>query len=73
MPRIQGEELYRAVIRLQYNDDFQTYMKYLQKELNNYRKENDRQTAVILQWNQGKCQMLQELLDLPDVARKKIK
>lgn len=72
MLRIQGKELYRAVIRLQHNEDFQTYMEYLQKKLNNYRKENDRQTTVILQWNQGKCQILQELLDLPDVAKKEL-
>ncbi len=73
LPKNEKETAYKALLRLQYNEDFQEYMKFLQKILNVYRKENDRRTDVILQWNQGKCQILQELLDLPDVARKKIK
>ncbi len=67
------EDAYKAVARLHHNDDFKIFMKYLQRKLDICRKENDRQTAVILQWNQGKCQALQEILNLPEMARQILK
>ncbi len=69
----EHREAIKALAHLQFKDDFKRYFKYLQSELDILRKCNDTLTNDHLKWNQGKCQMLQEILNQPGIARKLIK
>ena len=61
----QGQQAMKAIAKLQFSPDFKVYMGYLQLELDGLRKQNDRFSGDQLKWNQGKCQDLQAILDLP--------
>lgn len=62
-----------ALAHLQFQPDFKIFMEYLAEQLAMHRKENDTRVGDVLKWNQGRCQVLQEILDLPDDARTIIK
>ncbi len=67
------QQTVKAVARLKFHDDFKVYTRFLQRELDNLRKKTDTATGDVLYWNQGKAQLLQIVLDLPDLASKIIK
>ncbi|WP_300456641.1 hypothetical protein [Desulfobacula sp.] len=63
----------KALARLQFNEEFKTYTKFLESSLDTLRRKNDTLTGELLKWNQGKCQALQIILDHPCVASKILK
>jgi len=67
------KEVVRAVAKLQFQDDFKIYSSYLQGELDALRKQTDTATGDLLKWFQGRAQMLQMLVDLPEMCRDIIK
>lgn len=53
-----------AVYQLYDNRDFQIFLSILEKELNECRIQNDFFEGIELNWNQGRCQAIQEILNL---------
>lgn len=66
----KGQEVLKSLAWLRNNGQYNIYVEFLQDTLNSCRKRNDHLTGDSLKWSQGKCQMLQEILEHPDVAKK---
>jgi len=65
----QHQEAIRSLATLQHNSDFRAFYGFLHSTLDNMRIKNDTLSGDSLKWNQGKCQLLQEILLLPGMAR----
>lgn len=64
----EDREVISAFLGLRSNRDFQVCMDYVQRVLNQIRRANDTATEQQREWNQGWCQALQYVLDLPSVS-----
>lgn len=64
----EDKRVIRALIALRYNDDFRLVMQFLKDELQQMRENGDTMDGDFLKWNQGKCQFLKTLLQLPKDA-----
>ncbi|MGD9825830.1 hypothetical protein [Desulfobacter sp.] len=60
------KEAAESMIRLHHNPDFQAYQLYLKMYLNNTRAKGDNLISPNKEWNQGWCQALTFIIDLPD-------
>ncbi len=63
----------KSLARLKFNDDFKVLVEYMEAELATMRRKNDLATGDMLKWTQGRCQMLQLLIDIPETAAKNLK
>lgn len=64
-----GPDAAKAMIRLEYDQDFQAYQRYLKDFLDRTRRFGDTAIGHEKEWNQGWCQCLQFLVDLPAAVR----
>lgn len=58
-----------ALLRLGHNPDFQAYQDYLRMYLLETREKGDTMISPNKEWNQGWCQALTYILDLPDTIK----
>lgn len=64
-----GKEAGEGLVRLSLNPDFKAVMLFLQTRLDTMRKRGDHLTGQDRDWNQGQCQALQFVLDLPETVK----
>jgi len=58
-----------ALLRLPFHEDFKVYTAFIQQTLDEYRIRGDNLTGQEREWNQGKCQALDAILNLPTIAK----
>lgn len=58
------ERIVQQIASLRYEPRFQDFMKTLQEALHQQRALNDTATGVELHWSQGRCQCLDEILNM---------
>jgi len=59
----------KAMHSITVNPETRPLLEYLSEELDTLREKGDYLTGHELQWNQGACQVLQEILALPSTAK----
>ncbi|RLB94827.1 MAG: hypothetical protein DRH26_00060 [Deltaproteobacteria bacterium] len=64
-----AKEAGEAMLRLSFNADYKAVNAYLQARLNDMRRRGDHLIDQDLAWNQGQCQALQFVLDLPATVK----
>jgi hypothetical protein len=66
-----GQDAAEALLRLRHDPDFKAFLAYLQVRLDIMRKMGDTLVGQDREWNQGKCQALQYIIDLQNTLTRR--